>query len=107
MACRAPFQPLDDCLDGKAGHLLGVLGDGGQADVGESGQPRVVVADDRDLHPARRRRPTPARLTQNGPPVASSRKTTSHLIGGPELPWASAHPGPGLPAINAALARLA
>ena len=36
------FQVLDDCLDGKAGHLLGVLGDGGEVDVGESGQPRVV-----------------------------------------------------------------
>ena len=44
-------------LDSKACHLPGGTGDGGEADVGESGQPRVV-ADDRDFLP-RRRRPLP------------------------------------------------
>jgi hypothetical protein len=43
------FQVLDDCLDGKAARLLGGTGDGGEVDVGESGQPRVVVADDGDF----------------------------------------------------------
>jgi hypothetical protein len=36
-------ESVDRAGDGQGGHLLGVLGDGGEVDVGEAGQAAVVV----------------------------------------------------------------
>src|SRR5215211_1005641 len=44
-----PVEPVDRAADGQGGHPLGVLGDGGEVDVGEAGQAAVVVADHADV----------------------------------------------------------
>jgi hypothetical protein len=44
-----PVEAVDRAGDGQGGHLLGVLGDGGEVDVGEAGQAAVVVADHADV----------------------------------------------------------
>src|SRR5262245_22139915 len=42
---RCAVEPVDGAGDGEGGHLVGVLGDGGEVDVGEARQAAVVVAD--------------------------------------------------------------
>jgi hypothetical protein len=97
------FQVLDDCLDGKACHLPGGTGDSGEADVGESGQPRIV-ADDRDFL-ARRRRPLPDSPRTVHPQHRAERQR-QQLIGGAGVAVGQRTSRPGLSAIKAAPARL-